>query len=104
MYTLQALWTMAREDLNVTTVILNNSSYAILNIELARVGVSNPGPKALSMLDLSNPTINWVKLSEGQGVPAVRADTAEDFHKALKAALAHKGPRLVEAIIPSPGG
>jgi len=104
MYTVQALWTMARENLDVTTVILNNSSYAILNIELARVGVSNPGPKALSMLDLSNPTIDWVKLSEGQGVPAVRADTAEDFHKALKDALAHKGPRLVEAIIPSPGG
>jgi len=104
MYTLQALWTMARENLDVTTVILNNSSYAILNIELARVGVSNPGPKALSMLDLSNPTINWVALSEGQGVPAVRADTTEDFRKALKAALAHKGPRLVEAIIPSPGG
>ncbi|MCF6221294.1 MAG: acetolactate synthase large subunit [Robiginitomaculum sp.] len=104
MYTLQALWTMARENLDVTTVILNNSSYAILNIELARVGVSNPGPKALSMLDLSNPTIDWVKLSEGQGVPAVRADTAEAFHKVLKDALAHKGPRLVEAIIPSPGG
>ena len=104
MYTLQALWTMARENLDVTTVILNNSSYAILNIELARVGVSNPGPKALSMLDLSNPTIDWVALSEGQGVPAVRADTVEDFHKALKDALAHKGPRLVEAIIPSPGG
>jgi len=104
MYTLQALWTMAREDLDVTTVILNNSSYAILNIELARVGVSNPGPKALSMLDLSNPTIDWVALSEGQGVPAVRTDTTEDFHKALKEALAHKGPRLVEAIIPTPGG
>jgi len=104
MYTLQALWTMARENLDVTTVILNNSSYAILNIELARVGVSNPGPKALSMLDLSNPSIDWVKLSEGQGVPAVRADTVEGFHKALKDALAHKGPRLVEAIIPSPGG
>ncbi len=104
MYTVQALWTMARENLDVTTVILNNSSYAILNIELARVGVSNPGPKALSMLDLSNPTIDWVKLSEGQGVPAVRVDTTEDFHKALKDALAHKGPRLVEAIIPSPGG
>jgi len=104
MYTVQALWTMARENLDVTTVILNNSSYAILNIELARVGVSNPGPKALSMLDLSNPSIDWVQLSEGQGVPAVRAETVEDFHKALKDALAHKGPRLVEAIIPSPGG
>ncbi len=103
MYTVQALWTMARENLNITTVILNNSSYAILNIELARVGVTNPGPKALSMLDLTNPVIDWVKISEGQGVPAVRAETTEEFHAALKAALAHKGPRLIEAIIPVPG-
>ena len=103
MYTEQALWTMARENLNITTVILNNSSYAILNIELARVGVANPGPKALSMLDLTNPVIDWVKISEGHGVPAVRAETTKEFHKALKEALAFKGPRLIEAIIPVPG-
>ena len=99
MYTLQALWTMAREALDVTTVILNNGSYAILNIELMRVGVQNPGPKALSMLDLKNPAIQWTKLSEGMGVPAVRVDTAEGFHAALKDALAHTGPRLIEAMI-----
>ncbi len=99
MYTLQALWTMAREALDVTTVILNNGSYAILNIELMRVGVQNPGPKALSMLDLTNPAINWSQLSEGMGVPAVRVDTAEGFHAALKDALAHKGPRLIEALL-----
>jgi len=99
MYTLQALWTMAREALDVTTVILNNGSYAILNIELMRVGVKNPGPKALSMLDLKNPAIEWTKLSEGMGVPAVRVDSAEGFHAALKGALAHKGPRLIEAMI-----
>ena len=96
---LQALWTMAREQLDVTTVILNNGSYAILNIELMRVGVQNPGPKALSMLDLKNPAIEWTKLSEGMGVPAVRVDTAEGFHAALQDALAHKGPRLIEAMI-----
>ena len=99
MYTLQALWTMAREALDVTTVIFNNGSYAILNIELMRVGVQNPGPKALSMLDLKNPAIEWTKLSEGMGVPAVRVDTAEGFHAALKDALAQKGPRLIEAMI-----
>jgi len=99
MYTLQALWTMAREKLDVTTVILNNGSYAILNIELMRVGVQNPGPKALSMLDLTNPAINWSQLSEGMGVPAVRVDTAEAFDAALKDALAHKGPRLIEALL-----
>ncbi len=99
MYTLQALWTMAREKLDVTTIILNNGSYAILNIELMRVGVQNPGPKALSMLDLKNPAINWSQLSEGMGVPAVRVDTTEGFDQALKDALAHKGPRLIEALL-----
>ena len=99
MYTCQALWTMARERLNVTTIILNNGSYAILNIELARVGVQNPGPKALSMLDLTNPAIDWVSLSHGMGVPAERATTAEEFRAALVTALAHKGPRLIEAIL-----
>jgi acetolactate synthase-1/2/3 large subunit len=97
MYTVQALWTMAREKLDVTTIILNNASYAILNIELARVGAQNPGPKALSMLDLSNPMLDWVELSHGLGVPAVRAKTAEEFRAALKDALEIKGPRLVEA-------
>lgn len=97
MYTVQALWTMAREKLDVTTIILNNASYAILNIELARVGAQNPGPKALSLLDLSNPMIDWVEISHGMGVPAVRANTAEEFRAALKEALEIKGPRLVEA-------
>lgn len=99
MYTLQALWTMARENLDVTTLILNNGSYAILNIELMRVGVQNPGPKALSMLDLRNPALDWVQMSEGLGVPARRATTAEELREALAEALAHKGPRLVEAIL-----
>lgn len=99
MYTCQALWTMAREQLDVTTIILNNGSYAILNIELMRVGVENPGPKALSMLDLRNPAIDWVAISEGMGVPAKRADTAESFEEALTEAMQHKGPRLIEAVI-----
>lgn len=99
MYTCQALWTMAREQLDVTTVLLNNGSYAILNIELMRVGVRNPGPKALSMLDLKHPEINWAQISEGMGVPAVRVSTAEEFRAALAEALAHKGPRLIEALL-----
>ena len=99
MYTCQALWTMAREALDVTTIILNNGSYAILNIELMRVGVQNPGPKALSMLDLTNPGINWTQISQGMGVPAVRCETAEEFDAALKDALAAKGPRLIEAML-----
>ena len=99
MYTVQALWTMARENLDVTTIILNNGSYAILNIELMRVGVQNPGPKALGMLDLRNPAINWASISEGMGVPAVRCETAEEFRTALADALAAKGPRLIEALL-----
>src|SRR5204863_1448287 len=65
MYTIQALWTQVRESLDVTTVIFANHSYAILNIELARVGAGEAGPKAFSMLDLHNPILDWVKLASG---------------------------------------
>jgi acetolactate synthase-1/2/3 large subunit len=99
MYTLQALWTQARENLDVVTVIFANRSYAILNIELMRVGAENPGPKALSMLDLSNPTLDWVQLAQGMGVEASRAETAEDFSDQFASAVAAKGPRLIEAVI-----
>jgi acetolactate synthase-1/2/3 large subunit len=99
MYTLQALWTMARENLDVTVIILNNGSYAILNIELQRVGVANPGPKALSLLDLKRPDLNWVSLSQGMGVPAVRADSVEAFQAAFADAVAQKGPFLIDAAI-----
>ena len=99
MYTLQALWTMARENLDVTTVIMKNNSYGILNIELGRVGVTNPGPKALSLLDLTNPELDWVAMSEGMGVPAQRAETAEQFHEALAQGIDHSGPRLIEAVL-----
>ncbi|MGB3319906.1 MAG: acetolactate synthase large subunit [Sphingopyxis granuli] len=99
MYTCQALWTMAREKLDVTTILINNGSYAILNIELMRVGVQNPGPKALSMLDLRNPAIDWVSISEGMGVPARRATTSEELREALDEALADKGPHLIEVLI-----
>jgi acetolactate synthase-1/2/3 large subunit len=99
MYTLQALWTMAREKLDVVTVILSNRSYAILNIELMRVGAENPGPKALSMLDLHNPELNWTQLANGMGVEAVRCETAEEFNDAFKSAMSRKGPFLIEAMI-----
>jgi len=99
MYTVQALWTMAREKLDVTTVIFDNRSYAILNIELARVGAENPGPKALSMLDIGNPDIDWVKLSEAQGVKAFRASTPEDFIAAFETCMKEKGPHLIQAVV-----
>ena len=99
MYTVQALWTMARENLDVTVIILKNNSYGILNIELDRVGVTTPGPKALSLLDLSNPIIDWVAMSNSMGVPAQSASTTQEFRAALSAAVAHNGPRLVEAVL-----
>jgi acetolactate synthase-1/2/3 large subunit len=99
MYTLQALWTQAREQLDVTTVIFANKSYAILNIELARVGAGNPGPKALSMLDLHNPELDWVKLATGMGVEASRATNIQDFESQFAAAMRGRGPRLIEAAL-----
>ena len=101
MYTLQALWTQAREGLDVTTVILNNGSYAVLNMELARVGAEEPGPRAGAMLDISGPTLDFVSLAEGMGVPATRATTAEEFTDALGRSLATEGPSVVEAMVPS---
>ena len=99
MYTLQALWTQAREKLDVVNVIFANRSYAILNIELMRVGAENPGPKALSMLDLHNPELNWVELGQGMGVESTRVETVEDFADAFSAAVKQKGPRLIEVMI-----
>jgi acetolactate synthase-1/2/3 large subunit len=99
MYTLQALWTQARERLDVTTVIYANRSYAILNIELARFGVDHPGLTARSLFDLHNPTLDWVKLAESMGVEAARAETAEQFGDLFASAMKTRGPRLIEAII-----
>lgn len=99
MYTLQALWTQAREKLDVTTVIFANRSYAILNIELARVGAGNPGPKALSMLDLHNPELDFVSLARGLGVEATRAEKIEDFNAQFSSAMAARGPRLIEVVL-----
>jgi acetolactate synthase I/II/III large subunit len=102
MYTISGLWTQARENLNVTTVIYNNAAYDILRLELQRVGAgSAPGPKALDLLDLSRPTMNFVKIAEGLGVPARRATTVEEFADALRAAFDEPGPHLIDAVVPS---
>ncbi len=100
MYTIQALWTQAREGLDVTTIILNNRSYAILNLELSRVGATEPGPTALSMLDLSTPQLDFVELSRGMGVPAHRATDVADFARLFREALAEPGPHLIEVVLP----
>ena len=103
MYTLQGWWSQAREGTNVTTVIYNNSSYAILRMELARVGADEPGPQALGMLDLARPDLDFIQLAQGMGVAAERAQTAEEFTEALERALANDGPNLIEAIVPPLG-
>jgi acetolactate synthase-1/2/3 large subunit len=82
-------------------VIFNNRSYAILNLELNRVGSESPGPKALDMLDLSRPDLDFAALAQGMGVPATRATTAEEFTAQLEAAIDEPGPALVEAVLPA---
>ena len=92
MYTLQSWWTMAREQLDVTTVLFNNSSYAVLNMELQRVGATAGGEKAKAMLDLHGPDLDFVALATGMGVPATRATTCEDFADQLARRPRHQGP------------
>jgi acetolactate synthase-1/2/3 large subunit len=105
MYTVSALWTMAREQLDVTTVIYNNGAYDILRMELGRVGAqedgSAPGKRAEALLDLDPPRMDFVALAGGMGVPARRATSAEEFVAALSDALASPGPHLIDAMIPS---
>ena len=101
LYTIQSLWTMAREGLDVTVVIFNNRSYAILNMELQRVRAGAAGEKAKAQLDLSRPDLDFVQIAGGFGVPAVRATTAEEMSGALERALAEPGPHLIEAVVPS---
>ena len=101
MYTIQSLWTMMNENLDVTVVILNNRSYAILNIELERVGAQGAGPKAKSQLDLSKTPIDFVAMAKGMGMPAETVTTAEAFNDALARAIREPGPHLIDAIVPS---
>jgi acetolactate synthase I/II/III large subunit len=103
MYTLSALWTHAREGLDITTVIFNNGAYAILGMELQRVGAQAAGEAARSLLDLSRPDLDFVALATGMGVPAGRARTAAEFAAELGRALAEPGPHLIEAVVPALG-
>jgi acetolactate synthase-1/2/3 large subunit len=100
MYTVQSLWTMAREHLDVLTLVFVNNAYRILKIELARTGAGNPGPAANGMLSLGNPDIDWVKLAEGMGVGAEACSTTAELNDALARAMAMRGPRLIACMIP----
>ena len=96
MYTVQALWTHARESLNITTVVFANRSYEILKGEFARLESGEPGRKATDMLTLDRPAIDWIALAKGMGVPAVAVSRAEDLYSALEKANASAGPSLIE--------
>jgi acetolactate synthase I/II/III large subunit len=97
MYTFQSLWTQMREGLNVTTVVCANRSYQILKNEFKAVGAGVPGSNALSMLDIDNPTLDFVALAKGMGVPGSRVASAEDLCRALERGFAEAGPHLIEA-------
>jgi acetolactate synthase-1/2/3 large subunit len=98
MYTLQALWTQAREGLKVTTVICSNRSYRILGIEMARAGVS-PGERSRQLIDLEPPVIDWVQLARSLGVSAARVESAEGLMKELQRSFSEPGPRLIETVL-----
>jgi acetolactate synthase-1/2/3 large subunit len=96
MYTPQALWTMAREGLNVTTVVFANRDYAVLKREFSYLGVGNPGPRAAAMFEIGRPDLDWVLLAKGMGVPGARVTSLEGFTKALREGFAGEGPSLIE--------
>lgn len=100
-YTISALWTMARENLDVTVVLINNHAYAILRMELSRVGAGAGGPKANDLLDLSRPDMDFAKIAEGFGVPSAVATTCEELAEQFRHALAEPGPHLIDARIPT---
>jgi acetolactate synthase-1/2/3 large subunit len=96
MYTLQALWTMAREGLKVTTVVFANRTYAVLKREFSYLGIGEPGPKANEMFEIGRPDLDWVQLAKGMGVPATRVTSLDVFGKALREGFASEGPMLIE--------
>jgi acetolactate synthase-1/2/3 large subunit len=96
MYTPQALWTMAREGLNVTTVVFANRDYAVLKREFSYLGVGSPGPRAAAMFEIGRPDLDWVHLAKGMGVPGTRVTTLDAFGKALQAGFEAEGPTLID--------
>jgi acetolactate synthase-1/2/3 large subunit len=96
MYTAQALWTMARESLKVTTVIFANRDYAVLKREFSNLGVGKPGPRALDLFEIGHPDLDWVSLAKGMGVPGTRVRSLEAFLKALREGFMSEGPTLIE--------
>jgi Thiamine pyrophosphate-requiring enzymes [acetolactate synthase, pyruvate dehydrogenase (cytochrome), glyoxylate carboligase, phosphonopyruvate decarboxylase] len=96
MYTLQALWTMAREALNITTIVFANKDYAVLKREFSYLGVGEPGQRARDMFEIGRPDLDWVQLAKGMGVVGVRVNSLEEFAIRLGEGLAGEGPNLIE--------
>ena len=97
MYTIQSLWTQAREALNVTTIIFANNSYAILKAEYANMGLGGaPGPQAMAMIDIDRPRIDWLAMAKAMGVPAMSVEDAGAFHRAMADSVREPGPMLIE--------
>jgi acetolactate synthase-1/2/3 large subunit len=103
MYTLQALWTMVRESLNVTTVVFANRDYAVLKREFCCLGVGSPGSRAFDMFEISRPDLDWVALAKGLGVPATRVTSLEAFGKALREGFGNEGRTLIEVPLQNSG-
>ena len=99
MYTIQSLWTMARENLDIVVIIFANKGYQVLRRELTRVGVQDPGPNAVNMLEMANPEIDWQAMAKGHGVASARVDDLMTFIDVYRQALAMKGPFLIEAVV-----
>ncbi|MFG6562271.1 acetolactate synthase large subunit [Sulfitobacter sp. 1A12126] len=99
MYTVQSLWTMARENLDITILVFANHSYQILRGELTNVGVGNPGPRAIDMLSLDRPALDWVQMAQSMSVDAQRASSCDEIEAALREGLAHHGPFLIEVAL-----
>ena len=99
MYTLQSLWTMARENLNVKILLFSNQAYKILQGEFNNVGAGTPGLKAENMLSLKQPSLDWVSLAKGHGVMATKVENLTQLFDTLKGVLAHNGPDLIEVCL-----
>jgi acetolactate synthase I/II/III large subunit len=96
MYTLQGLWTIAREALNVTVIIFANRIYSVLQTEFSNFELGSPGPRARDLLEIGRPDLDWVDLAKGMGVPGKRVLSMEDFAQTLKRSFATEGPSLIE--------
>lgn len=99
MYTVQSLWTQARENLDIVTVVYANRGYKVLNNELRRVGAPTDGAGAAAMLELHAPAMDWVSIGQGLGVSSVRTDSKRAFERAFVAAMTQRGPRIIEAVL-----